>query len=281
MRRFCVLETSALRLANREGIDTQGAIIDHLPPYRKPLLGPGDLTLVIDSENEYHGELSEVFAATNLPVAWYPVGDDDEPSSTMPKAFFTPGPTPFTVVMFNPTMIIQSSLEGRLELEVGGKSVRVDLVGDRGLAAGVEILLFGPDEHNEGPGVRARISRLALTGHCTELGGRIMLRVSWPRPSTGTLGNESEDSLSRVRYPSELHINTEFELITPDATLRAKDPVHIAGKLRDLDATGTELRMEGAATALVTAEDTVKATLTGVTLLMGETVLGAHAPVDV
>lgn len=40
----------------------------------------------------------------------------------------------------------------------------------------------------------------------------------------GTISDGDEDSLSLVHFPSELHIDTEFELITPDATLRPKDP---------------------------------------------------------
>ena len=92
-------------------------------------------------------------------------------------------------------------MEGQVELEVGGKTVKVDLAGDYKQAAGTEILLFGPEKHDEGPGVLAQISRVAMTGHCAELGGRVMLRVSWPRPSGGTLGEGTEDSLSRVQVP--------------------------------------------------------------------------------
>ncbi|MFE5709636.1 DUF6004 family protein [Streptomyces sp. NPDC056501] len=101
-----------------------------------------------------------------------------------------------TVVMLDPSMIIQASLEGTQELEVGGKTVQVDLAGNHRRAAGAEILLFGPDKHSEGPGVLAQISRFAVTGHCAELGGRIMLRVSCPRPSKGTRGDAPASSPS-------------------------------------------------------------------------------------
>jgi len=108
-----------------------------------------------------------------------------------------------------------------------------------------------------------------------------MLRVSFPRPSGGTLGEGTEDSLSRVRFPSELHIDTEFELVTPAATLYATNPVHVFGKLAGMEATGTELQMNGTDAALVTVQDEVKARLTGINLVMRDAFVGEHAAVNV
>jgi hypothetical protein len=153
--------------------------------------------------------------------------------------------------------------------------------GDHSLAAGAEILLFGPEKHKEGPGVLAQLARVALVGECAELGGRVMLRASWARPSGGSLGEGTEDSLSRVRYPSDLHVDAQFEILTPHGTLYATNPVHIAGRLKDLDPRGTDLTLEGPDTALVTENDTVKARLTGAKLVMRESIVGEHAAVNV
>jgi hypothetical protein len=120
-----------------------------------------------------------------------------------------------------------------------------------------------------------------VVGECAELGGRVMLRASWPRVSGGTLGEGTEESLSRVRFPGELHIDAEFELVTPSRTLYATNSVHVAGKLRDMDAIGTELRLDGGDSALVTTSDEAVARLTGVNLVMRDAVVGEHATVAV
>lgn len=279
IRRFGILESSTQRLAHRDVIDIHG-VVDHVPPFSRPLQSPylgkprGDGPFdVIPSPNVARG--------TTLPEAWYTANDENEPVGTTPTMFFAPSAGPCMSMLVDPSMIMQVSLEGQAEIEVGGRSVKVDLEGDYTKAAGTEILLFGPEKHDEGAGVLAQISRIAVTGHCAELGGRVMLRVSWPRPSGGTLGDGTEDSLSRVRYPSELHVDTEFELVTPAATLYATNPVHVFGKLATMETTGTELSMNGKDTALVTTQDEVKARLVGLKLAMRDAFVGEHAAVNV
>lgn len=279
LRRFGILETSTLRLAHRDVIDTH-AVVDSIPPFARPLSGPylgqprGDGPLDV-------AQAPGVLRATNLPEAWYPANDENEPVGSAPSAFFAPSASPFLTMMVDPSMIMQVSLEGTLELEVAGKTVQVEMAGDYPKAAGVEILLFGPEKHTDGTGVQARLARLAVVGHCAELGGRVMLRVSWPRPSSGTLGDGTEDSLSRVSYPGALHFDANFELCTPHGTLYADNPVHLAGKLRDLEATGTELRASGAGAPLTTADNTVKARITDVQLVMRDAHVGETATVNI
>ncbi|MFD4373883.1 DUF6004 family protein [Streptomyces sp. NPDC058486] len=148
------------------------------------------------------------------------------------------------------------------------------------MVADAEILLFGPEKHAEGPGVVARLARLAVVGECAELGGTVMLRVSWPRPSVGSLGDGTEDSLSRVRFPSGLHLDAEFELCTPDATLYADRAVHLTGKLSDLSGQGSELHSEGPGAALADRKGEAQARLTGVQLTLRETHIDETAPVN-
>jgi len=279
IRRFGILETSTLRLAHRNVIDIYG-VVDHVPPFKEPLTGPylgrprGDGPFsVVQAPNVARG--------TTLPEAWYPANDDNEPVGITPEVFFAESAGPCMSMLVDPSMIMQVSLEGQVALEVGGKTVKVDLAGDYRKAAGVEVLLFGPEKHSQGAGVLAQLSRVAVVGECPELGGRVMLRASWPRPSGGTLGEGTEESLSRVKYPSELHIDAEFELTTPHGVLYADNSVHVSGKLRDMDATGTELRMDGADSPLVTTGDEVKARLTGVTLAMRDAHVGETAAVNV
>ncbi|MEU4767983.1 DUF6004 family protein [Actinosynnema sp. NPDC023794] len=279
IRRFGILETSTLRLAHRNVIDIHG-VVDHVPPFKKPLTGPylgkprGDGPFeVVQAPNVARG--------TTLPEAWYPADDENQPIGITPTVFFAPSAGPCMSMLVDPSMIMQVSLEGRIEVEVGGKTVHVDLAGDHRKAAGTEILLFGPEKHAEGTGVLAQMARLAVVGHCPELGGRVMLRASWPRVSGGTLGEGSEESLSRVRFPGELHLDAEFELMTPQATLYAANSVHVSGNLTDMGATGTELSMSGVDAPLVTTDDEVKARLTGVRLVMRDAFVGEHAAVNV
>jgi hypothetical protein len=279
IRRFGILESSTLRLAHRDVIDIYG-VVDNVPPFKKPLTGPylgaprGDGPFdVVQAPNVVRG--------TTLPEAWYPANDENEPTGITPSMFFMPSAGPCMSMLVDPSMIMQVSLEGQARFEINGKTVNVDLEGDYKQAAGTEILLFGPEKHDEGPGVLAQISRVAVTGHCAELGGRVMLRVSWPRPSGGSLGEGTEQTLAKLKYPSELHIDTEFELSTPHVTLYATNPVHVSGKLKDMEATGTELHMDGADAAMVTTEDEVKARLTGLTLAMRDAFVGEHAAVNV
>jgi hypothetical protein len=278
IRRFGVLETSTLRLAHRNVIDIHG-VVDSIPPYKKPLSGPylgsprGDNSMeVVQAPNVVRG--------TTLPEAWYPANDQNEPVGITPTVFFAASPGPCMSMLVDPSMIMQVSMEGQVTIEVDGRTETIELDGDYRKAAGTEILLFGPDKH-DGPGVLAQMARVAMSGHSDALGGRVMLRASWPRPSGGTLGEGTEDSLSRVRYPSELHIDAYFEIATPTGPLYAVSPVHVAGKLRDLDATGTELSIAGADSALVTAEGAVKARLSGIRLAMRDAHVGETAAVNV
>lgn len=279
IRRFGILESSTLRLAHRNVIDIYG-VVDHVPPFKKPLTGP------------YHGrprgdgpfdvaQAVNVVKGTTLPEAWYPSDDDNQPVGITPSMFFAPSAGPCMSMLVDPSMIMQTSIEGQIEVEVGGRTVRVDLTGDYRQAAGAEVLLFGPDKHDGGTGVLAQLARLAVVGECAELGGRVMLRASWPRVSGGTLGDGAEESFSRVKFPSEMHIDAEFELVTPQETLYATNAVHMAGKLSDMDATGTELRLDGGDTALVTTRDEARARLTGVNLVMRDALVGETAAVNI
>jgi hypothetical protein len=279
IRRFGILETSTLRLAHRNVIDIYG-VVDGIPPYKKPLTGPylgsprGDGPFdVVQAPNVVRG--------TTLPEAWYPANDQNEPVGITPTVFFAESAGPCMSMLVDPSMIMQVSLEGQVEVEINGKTERIELAGDYRKAAGAEILLFGPEKHDEGAGVLAQFSRVAMVGHSDALGGRVMLRASWPRVSGGTLGEGTEESLSRMRYPSELHVDAEFEIVTPTGNLYAASPVHVAGKLRDLDATGTELGLVGADAALVTTDGQVKARLTGVQLATRDAVVGETAAVNV
>jgi hypothetical protein len=279
IRRFGILESSTLRLAHRNVIDIYG-VVDHVPPFKKPLTGPylgkprGDGPFTVAAA-------PNVAVGTTLPEAWYPANDENEPVGITPSMFFAPSAGPCMSMLVDPSMIMQASLEGQIEVEVNGKTARIELAGDYRQAAGTEILLFGPDKHDGGAGVLAQMARVAIVGECAELGGRVMLRASWPRVSGGTLGDGNEDSLSRIKFPSELHIDAEFELVTPAHTLYATNAVHMAGKLSDMDATGTELKLDGGDTALVTTDDEVKARITGVNLVMRDALVGEHATVAV
>ncbi|WP_447002697.1 DUF6004 family protein [Saccharothrix isguenensis] len=279
IRRFGILETSTLRLAHRNVIDIHG-VVDSVPPFKKPLTGPylgkprGDGPFdVVQAPNVVRG--------TTLPEAWYPADDENQPVGLTPTVFFAASAGPCMSMLVDPSMIMQVSLEGRIEVEVNGKTVSIDLTGDHKKAAGTELLLFGPEKHTEGNGVLAQMARLAVVGHSPELGGRVMLRASWPRVSGGTLGQGNEDSLSRVKFPGDLHLDAEFELVTPSATLYAANPVHVSGKLKDMEATGTELSMSGADAPMVTTSDEVKARLTGVQLVMRDAFVGEHAAVNI
>jgi uncharacterized protein DUF6004 len=278
IRRFGILEASTMRLAHRNVIDIYG-VVDSVPPFKKPLTGPylgkprGDGPFEV-------AKAPNVVGGTTLPEAWYPASDENQPIGITPELFFAPSAGPCMSMLVDPSLIMQVSLEGSIQLEVAGKTVTVDLNGDFRKAAGAEILLFGPDKHDEGPGVLAQLARVAVTGHCAELGGRVMLRASWPRVSGGSLGDGTEESLARVRFPSDLHIDAEFELSTPHETLYAANSVHVGGHLKDMEATGTELRMDGADAALVTTDDTVRARLVGATLAMRDAFVGETAAVN-
>lgn len=278
IRRFGILEAATMRLAHRNVIDIYG-VVDSVPPFKKPLTGPylgkprGDGPFEV-------AKAPNVVGGTTLPEAWYPADDENQPIGITPELFFAASAGPCMSMLVDPSLIMQVSLEGQIQLEVAGRTVTVDLAGDFRKAAGAEILLFGPEKHDEGTGVLAQLARVAVTGHCAELGGRVMLRASWPRVSGGTLGDGTEESLSRVKFPSDMHIDAEFELSTPRETLYAANSVHVHGSLKDMEATGTELRMDGGDTALVTTGDTVRARLVGATFAMRDAFVGETAAVN-
>ncbi|RLK58094.1 DUF6004 family protein [Actinokineospora cianjurensis] len=279
IQRFGILETSTLRLVHRNVIDIYG-VVDAIPPFKKPLTG-GYLGVPRGDQPIELVQAPNVVRGTTLPEAWYPSTDDNESIGITPTVFFADSPAACMSMLVDPSMIIQTSTEATLTLQVEGRTVRVELQGSHGLAAGMEILLFGPDKHDEGVGVLAQIARVALVGECAELGGRVMLRASWPKPSGGTLGEGNEDSLSRVRFPAELHFDAEFDLVTPRGVLYSTNPVHLSGQLRDLDPSGTDLALSGQGTPLVTTEDVEKARITGLSLVMRESIVGEHAAVNV
>lgn len=279
IQRFGILETSTLRLVHRNVIDIYG-VVDAIPPFKKPLSGGylgaprGDAPMeLVQAPNVVRG--------TTLPEAWYPATDDNLPIGITPTVFFAASPAACMSMLVDPSMIMQTSTEAALTLEVDGRTVQVDLAGSHTLAAGMEILLFGPEKHDEGLGVLAQLARVAMVGECPELGGRVMLRASWPKPSGGTLGEGTEESLSRVKFPGELHFDAELELATPRGVLYATNPVHVSGQLKDIEPDGTSLTMSGSGTALVTTDDEVKARITGLSLAMRESIVGEHATVNV
>ncbi|WP_328609954.1 DUF6004 family protein [Amycolatopsis sp. NBC_00345] len=279
IRRFGILETSTMRLVHRNVIPIYG-IVDNVPPFKKPLSSP----YLGYPRGDHHQELVQapnVVRGTTLPEAWYPSDDENNAIGITPTVFFAAAPAACMSMLTDPSMIMQISMEGQLTLEVDGRTVKVDLAGDHSLAGGAEILLFGPEKHDEGAGVLAQLARVAMVGECAELGGRVMLRASWARPSGGSLGEGTEDSLSRVRFPSDLHLDAQFEIVTPHGTLYAANTVHVTGRLNDLDPLGTDLALEGPDAALVTEDNTVKARLTGAKLVMRESIVGEHAAVNV
>ncbi|MGW5776398.1 DUF6004 family protein [Streptomyces sp. NPDC003863] len=166
-----------------------------------------------------------------------------------------------------------------MTLAVDGKTVKVDLKGERHLAAGAEILPFDPEKHDEGAGVLVRLSRLAVVGECVELGGRVMLRASWARPSGGAFGKGDEDGISRLRFPADLHLDTYLDVCTPRGILRAHAPVLLTGRPADLEADGTELRAESDV-PLVAENGTTRARLADVKLVMRDAQVGETAPLD-
>src|SRR5258708_5211591 len=177
IRRFGVLETSTLRLAHRDVINIEG-VIDGVPPYKKPLTAPmlgaprGDGPgTVVPAPNVVRG--------VNLPEAWYPANDRNEPTGLTPTVFFAESMGPCMSMLVDPSMIVQSSTDGQVSATVNGRSVAIDLAGDHKLAAGPESLLFDSRKHGEGNQVLAQLARVAMVGQSPALGGRARLRVSF------------------------------------------------------------------------------------------------------
>ena len=280
IRRFGILETSTKRMVHKDVISMQ-AVIEDIPPWKKPLSGPylgkprgdGPLTVV---------PAPGVVTGQNLPQAWYPADDLNEAiADSEPAVFFAESPGPCMSFLVDPSIIMQVSVEGRITLEVDGKTEVVDLAGEYQKAAGAEILLFGPEKQDAREGILAQLARLALIGESKALGGRVMLRVSWPRPSTGTLGDGAESQLSVVRYPADLDFDANFEIATPLGPLYADHSVHLSGRLNDLEPDGTELKMHGIDTPLVTKDGVVKGRLTGAHLQLQGAIVGERATVAV
>jgi len=280
IRRFGILETSTRRMVHRDVIAMQ-ALIDQIPPYKKPLSAPYLGTPRGDQPMTVVPALG-VVAGQNLPEAWYPADDENEILTASDAAvFFAESPGPCMSYLVDPSSIMQITVEGKVTLEVDGQTETIDLAGEYQKAAGAEILLFDPSKHDQGPGVLAQLARLALMGRSTAFDGRVMLRVSWPRPSGGTLGVGVERSLSDLRYPAELTLNANLELVTPHGPLYADNSVRLSGRVRDLEPDGTELKMEGMDTPLVTKDGVFKGRLTGAHLVMRKSIVGERATVAV
>ncbi len=280
IRRFGILETTTQRMVHKDVISMQ-AVIDGIPPYKQPLTGPylgvprgdGPLTVV---------PAPGVVAGQNLPEAWYPADDQNEViGGSDASVFFAESAGPCMSFLVDPSLIMQISVEGKVSVDIGGKTETIELSGDYGKAAGAEILLFGPEKHDDGQGVLAQLARVALSGHSKALGGRVMLRVSWPKPSGGTLGEGTESGLSMVRFPGDLDLDANFEIVTPQGVLYGENSVHVSGKLKDIEPGGTELKMHGADATLATKDGVVKGRLTNVHLMLQEAIVGERATVAV
>jgi hypothetical protein len=275
IRRFGILETSTMRLAHRDVIDIEG-VIDAIPPYKKPLSAPFLGTPRGDGPGQVV-PAPNVVRGMNLPEAWYPADEDNQPVGITPRMFFAPSMGPCVSMLVDPSIIVQTTAEGQLDLEIDGRLEKVELAGDHGLAAGAEILLFGPEKHGEGNGVLAQLPRVAMTGQCAALGGRVMLRASFFQPSGGTLGDGSEEHLSSVRYPADLHLDAHLEVVTRDGVLYGRSPVHLFGELKDIQPSGTELAMGGSDSALTTAAGEAKGRLCGLRLVFQDALVGKEA----
>jgi hypothetical protein len=275
IRRFGVLETSTLRLAHRDVINISG-VIDGIPPYKKPLTAPmlgaprGDGPgTVVPAPNVVRG--------VNLPEAWYPANERNEPVGLVPTVFFAESMGPCMSMLVDPSMIIQSSTEGQLSATINGRSLSIDVSGDYKLAAGSEILLFDSEKHADGNQVLAQLARVALVGHAPALGGRVMLRVSFFKVSGGTLGEGREARLSSVHFPADLHFDANVEIVTAEGVLYAAAPVHVFGRLRDLQPDGTQLTMEGRDVALQNVAGETVGRLNGLRLVLLGAIVGQEA----
>jgi hypothetical protein len=275
IRRFGVLETSTLRLAHRDVIDIEG-VIDAIPPFKKPLTAPllgtpmGDGPgTVVPGPNVVRG--------VNLPEAWYPADEQNQPIGITPTVFFTDSMGPCISMLVDPSIIIQSSAEAEIVVEVEGSRHVVELTGDHRSAAGAELLLFAPDKHGEGAGIRAQLARVALVGECPALGGRVMLRANFFKPSGGSLGTGYEVAVEDVRFPAEIEFEANLDLVTPAGPLYGSAPVLVQGMVDDLDASGTELEMQGPGTTLVRADGEPVSRLIATRIQLGEALVGQQA----
>jgi len=275
IRRFGILETSTMRLAHRNVINIDG-VIDSVPPWKQPLTAPL-LGTPRGDEGAYVVPAPNVVRGVNLPEAWYPANQFNQPMGIVPKVFFAPTMGPCMSMLVDPSMILQTTVSGILTIEIDGRRERVEVRGDHRQAAGAEILLFAPDKHHQGPGVMAQLARLALVGESATLAGRIMLRASFFRVSGGTLGNGSEPGLSEIKYPAELQFDVSFEVATPQGVLYADALVNLSGQLHDMEATGTELHTDGPGSVLVTADGQNRGRMLQLEMHLGETTVGQEA----
>lgn len=278
IRRFGILESANMRLSHRDVIGIRG-VVDAVPPFKEPLTNPYNGVPRGDGPFDVALGLN-VVGGENLPEAWFPADDSNKPIGTTPEMFFAPSAGPCMSMLVDPSTIMQASLEGILQIEVEGKSLSVELSGDHAKAGGVEVLLFDPSKHSQGPGILAQLARAALVGECAELGGRVMLRASWPRVSRGTFGDGSESSIADARFPGDLEIDAELDLCTPRGTFYGDNPVHLGGRLKDMAAVGTELKMSGADSPLVTEHGELKATIVGLNLKTSAAYVGETAAVN-
>lgn len=275
IRRFGILETSTLRLAHRDVIDIKG-VVDGIPPYKKPLTAPFLGTVRGDGPGTVV-PAPNVVRGTTLPEAWYPANGQNEPVGLTPTVFFADSMGPCVSMLVDPSLIIQSTMSGRATVEVNGSTEEIELAGDHKLAGGAEILLFEPEKHGEGDGVLAQLARLALVGESAALGGRVMVRVSFFQPSGGTVGEGWEDGLSAIRFPSELHLDAQIEIVTPAGVLYSAGATHLSGTLPDVEVTGAELAKDGGDVALLTASGDPRAWLKGIDLQLGDAQVGREA----
>jgi hypothetical protein len=105
-----------------------------------------------------------------------------------------------------------------------------------------------------------------------------MLRVSFFKVSGGSLGDGAESSLGVLKYPGDIHFDVNFEVVTHDRVLYATNPVHLFGRLKDIEApVGTELKMEGSDAGLATVDGEVRGRLLSAQLLLGDAVVGREA----
>jgi len=275
IRRFGVLETSTMRLAHRNVIAIDG-VIDGIPPYKKPLsapllgapLGDGPGT-VIPGPNVVRG--------INLPEAWYPANRMNQAVGITPTVFFAESFGPCISTLVDPSLIIQSTAEGRIGIEVDGRIHTVEIFGEHRLAAGTEILLFGPEKHGEGVGTLSQLARVAMVGNCEALGGRIMLRASFFKVSGGSIGEGHEGEFEALRYPAALYFDAQLEVVTPSGALYGVTPTYLRGELKGPDAVSSELKMEGPETALINANRELKARLMSVHLVLCDSIVGREA----
>jgi hypothetical protein len=275
IRRFGILETSTMRLAHRDVIAIDG-VVDGIPPYKQPLTAPllgapfGDGPgTVVTAANVVRG--------VNLPSAWYPANHLNQATGIVPQVFFADSFGPCISMLVDPSLIIQSSADATVSLEIDGRTETIQIHGDHKLAAGAEILLFDREKHGGADGVQAQLARIAMVGESKVLGGRAMLRVSFFKVSGGAFGEGAERSLDAVAFPGDIAFDTHFEIVGPDGPLYGATSTLVRGQLRDLNVQGTELKMEGPDTVLLDGDRNPRGRLRDVRIVLRESIVGREA----